>query len=186
MKTIKKPKSNLKSVLALINVGRRALGLTPLREIPKGIADDPEQSPLARAWDAGIGSEGDHCYVPRYSAHFDSRKQACALAAALGTSIEKRMGSGGFAAYLPEELSRFEYELEQGAFPELIDRDLMELEDAAERLGVKTETLEDLVSAELLAVIPKWQQGSFVRWSVLESHFPRAGRRAGNNHRKAA
>jgi hypothetical protein len=49
-----KETSELKKVLELINVGRKALKLKPLAEIPKGLRDDEDLCPLALAFGATI------------------------------------------------------------------------------------------------------------------------------------
>src|ERR1022692_5125836 len=79
------PRSELIEVLRLINVGRKALRMAPLREIPKGVMDHEHECSLARAFERVVypNAGGVEKVV------LDTGKEARALMAAFNTDVEK-------------------------------------------------------------------------------------------------
>jgi hypothetical protein len=172
---VKKYRSDLEVVRDLVTRGRAALGLAPLERLPKGVVDDPFECPLGRALEGGIGQNGCTCYCPEVTAHFDRRPPAVALKAAYGTSV--RRGLGSWAVRLPEELARarFNHEFNARAFPDLIDRDCLTIEEAARRLKCRPQAVQDLISQGLVPAMSKSSFQVYVHWSVLKSRLLREG-----------
>jgi hypothetical protein len=160
-------RSDLTAVLALVNRGRTALGMDPLEELPKGIVDDPHECPLGRAFRAGIGENGCTCCYPEVTAHFDLRHHALALKAAYETQVER--GSFFWMVRLPGTLARFNREFNAGAFPNLIDRDCLTVEEVARRMKCRVETVQYLISQRLVPAITTSLCHVYVRWSALKT-----------------
>jgi hypothetical protein len=158
-------KLDLKAVLALINRGRKALGLKPpLTAIPIGIMDDPEQCPLGRALEAGIGAsdrECVYCGCDEITAHMDTPQQAQALAKAWSTKCERHM------ATVPALLARFNTEHKRGLHPKLIDREWLTVEEAAKLTGCLEETIQKAVEGGLVPTLRTAVCDAYVRRSSL-------------------
>jgi hypothetical protein len=148
------PRTDLKRVLALINVGRKALGLKPLGSIPKGMVGHPQHGPLSRAFQADvIGGECDRC--GDRTALLKHRKAAAALATVYGVVAPRgRSASGDFDVDLPLELSVFEKEFDERKFPSLIDPDCLDLDDAADKIGISVDALRELIDRGVIAADP--------------------------------
>jgi hypothetical protein len=161
------PRSELIEVLRLINVGRKALRMAPLREIPKGVMDHEHECSLARAFERVVypNAGGVEKVV------LDTGKEARALMAAFNTDVEEDDPRN---VILPFPLTRFSRRFDKGGYPDLIDHDTMSTKVAAERLGISLATVEELVEAELISVIRYDCDGvpdSLIRWSTLKSAF---------------
>jgi hypothetical protein len=132
---------DLKEVLRLINIGRKAMRLKPLPQIPKGI-NEYNLCPLAIALNCSIWPEDGeedrapwcHC-PPNIKATMQSKRAVRALAEAYDSTFYLNP-HGVSDATLPEALARFYQEFERGAFPELMDRDLVKAEEIAKEYGL--------------------------------------------------
>ena len=185
LSTTRAPRSELVEVLRLINVGRKALRMPPLKEIPKGVIDHPYESPLPRAFERAVYPEGG--FVETLSAR--SSKEARVLLMAFNTAAEEDHPQN---VLLPFPLARFSRRFDKGGYPALVDDDTMSLEEATERLGldVSLGTLEELVIADLLPVIAYDGEGvkdCLIRWSTLKAAFTiQKSSEKSSNKRRAA
>jgi len=111
-------------VLRFINVGRHALGMSDLRELPRGRRGDMRSHPLANAFDLEIGWEDDacpYCGCPTDANVVveDDEKHAVALAKAWGTRIDFY---DECLVQMPQALARFCQEFNDGLYPDLESR----------------------------------------------------------------
>ncbi len=96
-------------VLRQVNLARRALGKTPLKQLPTGQPGHMRRCPLAQALEGLVGR-----YGVAYASHEDARR----VARVWGTAYEPR--AGRYLVYFPPELARFVQDYDLHAFPQLI------------------------------------------------------------------
>jgi hypothetical protein len=145
--------ANLGRVLELVNQGRRAMGLNPIRRLPKGLIDAPRLSPVALALEAGVYFDQDNGNLcssaeelrklgydldqPLFLFSFSAPK----LRRAWGTKPRNYEPQRSITAFLPAELSLFNNEFMTGLWPEFVDRDWIKLDEAAKHFGLSQDSL---------------------------------------------
>lgn len=97
-----------KTVLALLNDARAALGEAPLHDLPAGRAASASSCPIAYALDAFVGVD---------AVCFEAPHRAACVARAWGVRLSVRRGL--YHVPLPPALRRFVLHLDMGAFPAL-------------------------------------------------------------------
>jgi hypothetical protein len=145
--------SDLKQVLALINVGRKALKLKPLKEVPCGIPDDMCMLPIAIAVNGDCELPLDtgcpHCTCVDLYVRRSRHRDAVALAKAWNTSYEdNRRTNGNSSVLLPKVLEQFHFEFAASRHPRLIDRSVASDDEVAELMGCDVFALAGLAQDE--------------------------------------
>lgn len=165
-------KLDLASVLVLINRGRAAMEMPPLKELPSGVLGDPYQSVLGRAFGASVTSNEDlaerccYCGCSELSVTIADRKTALALARLFESNRVQRVGDG-WSVRAPQILAAFDQEFHDGRLPDLIDRDCIGIEEAAKYLGRSEEIVKAWIASGLISAVRTPLDDTYVRRSGL-------------------
>lgn len=107
-------RTDLKEVVRLVNLARKAVERTRISSLRKGDPHQADQCPLANSLDGGgVWVDGT---VAAYEAI--THEQADAIAEAWDTTFTD-VGGGEYEIALPEPLQEFVTEFDDGVFPEL-------------------------------------------------------------------
>ena len=111
-----KPQTPSPKVIALINAGRKALNLRPLRNIPKGRRDNCISCPIHNAF----WTKGQYPGVRLVKIVQIPKIQGKSLAKAWG---QRTRGTGDeVTVYLPKVLRTFIRRFDAGKYPELVTK----------------------------------------------------------------